>query len=410
MQKYFLARLLRLCLFLCIGGVLFFSGCAKPPPPIAPDGFKALTPAEAEKVVKAWGDEQLPFPDVAAAQHAVSMSLDYAAAKGERDTGLRLEGRPVLWTHIHESLEELEALLPDMEREPESLAEDFHWYEMTPESLMTGYYAPLLDASLEPDPAYPYPLYAPPNDLKVLDLGAFHPRWEGQRLIYRIEDDEAKPYHDRKAIDYEGALAGKGLELAWLKDPVEVFFLHIQGSGLIETGNGTRKYALYAGKNGRKYVSLGRELIERELMERDRVSMQAISGFLSDNPDLVPELLSTNPSYVFFRLADDGPFGAFGRILTPKVSVAVDPKRIPLGAALVVQSELPTAGEFGRRDTVPTTFLAFAQDTGGAIKGERLDYYLGVGDAAAEIAGRLKSPSRAWLLLSKRVVEQLLAD
>ncbi|MFO7877484.1 MAG: murein transglycosylase A [Desulfovermiculus sp.] len=299
------------------------------------------------------------------------------------------------------SLKHMLRILPELQTDPGLLAREFTCYELRPQPLFTGYYEPRLQASLEQAPGYPYPLYALPENLQTIDLGRFHPRWKGQRLVYRMKDGEIAPYHARAEIDGQNALQGKAEVLAWAKDPVDVFFLHIQGSGQLELPDGQRAYIGYAGKNGHEYVSLGRVLVERGHLSFEDLSMQSIKAHLSDQPELMPDILFTNPSYVFFELRNDGPYGALGRKLTPMVSLATDPAVIPLGALLAMQVGLP---EMSSKDTL--FGLGLAQDVGGAIQGRHVDLYCGSGDQAGYLAGRLKAQGRLCLLVSRTVASQ----
>jgi membrane-bound lytic murein transglycosylase A len=301
---------------------------------------------------------------------------------------------------LRESLRHLLHILPELEADPGLLAAEFACYELQPGPLFTGYYQPRIAASLEQTPEYSYPLYALPRDLHRVDLSRFHPRWEGQRLIYRIQDGKIAPYHTRAEIDGQNVLEGKAKIVAWARDVLDVFFLHIQGSGQLELPNKDIVHIGYAGKNGHEYVSLGRVLVDRGHMSYKGLSMQSIRTFLSRHPELLPEILFTNPSYVFFRIRPDGPYGAMGQILTPMVSLATDPKMVPLGALVAFEVDLPRK-ERGTR----LTGLGLAQDVGGAIKGRHVDLYCGSGPQAGQIAGGLKSQGRLVLVLSKSVLE-----
>ena len=326
-------------------------------------------------------------------------SLAFVSARPQDAPALNRDGLVVTWAEMRVTLEELLSLLPRLDAEPGLLAERFVWLRVTPEPLMTGYYAPYLDASPVRTEEFSHPLYGVPEDMKTLRLGAFHHRWKGQRLVYRMQDGEPVPYFDREAIDFDGALEGRGLEVAWVRDLTDVFFLHIQGSGLLRFPDGTRHHVLYAGKNGHKYVSLGRVLAERGHLPLQGMSMKVIREFLAVHPELRRELLSTNPSYVFFRLADSGPYGAMGKLLTPRVSMATDPKVLPLGAVLAFDAVLPPEAS-GLSET-RTAGIGLAQDKGGAIKGTRLDYYCGSGPDVEYLAGHIKARATVHLLLSR---------
>jgi membrane-bound lytic murein transglycosylase A len=269
-----------------------------------------------------------------------------------------------------------------------------------PTGLFTGYYEIELAGSRIPDPQNRYPLYRRPPDLVSVDLGEFRDGLKGQRIAGRVIGDSLKPYPDRGQID-RGALANKGLEIAWVADPVDAFFLHIQGSGRVHLNDGSTIRVGYAAQNGHPYLAIGRPLIDRGAIPADRVSMQSIRAWLLANPDEAERVMWLNASYVFFReVAGDGPIGAQGLPLTPGRSIAVDPRSVPLGTPVWLDTTAPsaTAGEVDR----PLRRLMVAQDTGGAIKGAvRGDVFWGHGPEAGEIAGRMKQPGRWWLLLPR---------
>lgn len=240
----------------------------------------------------------------------------------------------------------------------------------TPPALFTGYYEPELKGSLTRSPRYAWPLYRKPPELA-----------DGQL------------WHPRSVIE-GGILRGRGLELVWLDDPVEAYFLQVQGSGRVRLPDGRVMRVGYAGKNGHPYRSIGQELIRRGATMAD-VSAQDIKVWVRANPAAGRELLHMNPSFVFFRKledlpADRGPIGAMGRSITPLRSVAIDPAHTPLGAPVWVEKD-------GRE---PLRRLMIAQDTGGAIKGpQRADIFYGTGFDAGETAGRVKDGGRMIVLL-----------
>ncbi len=334
---------------------------------------------------------------------ALEGSLRYLRRKPANEPAVRGDGLECTWGDLKETVQELLALLPRLDAHPQYLRDNFDWYMLTPSTLMTGYYEPLIHASPAPSVEYPFPLYGMPGDLKIADLGDFHSRWEGQRLIYRVENGRIRPYPTRKEIDSDGVLDKKGAELAWVRDLVDVFFLQIQGSGRLIFPDGTVRHVLYAGKNGRPYVSLGKVLIHKGYMSSDDMSMQGIRTFLKNRPELVEDLLNTNPSYVFFKLAQDGPYGAMGAVLTPLVSVASDPARVPLGSVLIESVALPPE----RDEAAALSMVGLAQDRGGAITGDHLDLFCGAGELAAFLAGHMQEPARACILVrSKKRAQQ----
>lgn len=265
------------------------------------------------------------------------------------------------------------------------------------EGLLTGYYVPDLKGSRTASADYPYPLYSRPEDLLVIDLSDVYPDLGNYRLRGRIEGHRVVPYWDRGDIDgHTQPLAGQ--ELFWIDDPVELFFLQIQGSGRILLDNGERVMVNYADQNGHPYKSIGKYLLDQGAMTRDQMSMQNIRAWARNNPSEVGNLLNHNPSYVFFRELGGGvqsPPGALGVPLTPGRSLAVDRRHIPLGAPVFVATTWPNSDQ-------PLQRLMMAQDTGGAIKGRiRGDFFWGMGDQAGSQAGRMKQSASFWVLLPR---------
>jgi len=266
-----------------------------------------------------------------------------------------------------------------------------------PEGLFTGYFEAELHGAREPSPRYRVPLYKRPDDLVSVDLGAFRQEWNGQRVVGRVQDRRLVPYSTRAEID-SGVLAGRGLELLWVDDPIDAFFFHVQGSGRILLDDGTAVRVGFDGRNGHPYTAIGRELIRRGVISREDMSMQAIHEWLAANPAEAPKVMAENASYIFFRsIEGPGPIGAQGVVLTPGRSLAVDRTVIPLGAPLWLETTDPFHP--GR----PLRQLVIAQDTGSAITGAvRGDLFWGAGKAAETAAGSMKQPGRYFLLLPFR--------
>ncbi|MBI4183991.1 MAG: MltA domain-containing protein [Proteobacteria bacterium] len=264
------------------------------------------------------------------------------------------------------------------------------------EGLFTGYYEPELEGSWTQGEKFTVPLYRRPDDLVMVDLGLFRDELRGRRIAGKVVEGWLRPYESRREIE-GGGLAGRGLELLWVDDPIAAFFLQVQGSGRVRLPDGQTVRIGYAGQNGHDYVSVGRVLIERGALAREGASLQSIRVWLKANPKAAAEVLAANPSFVFFRVVPgDGPVGALGVALTPGRSLAVDPLFVPLGVPLWLDLEDPlAAGTRLRR-------LVLAQDTGGAIRGPiRGDLFWGAGAEAEERAGRMKSRGRYFLLLPK---------
>jgi membrane-bound lytic murein transglycosylase A len=268
------------------------------------------------------------------------------------------------------------------------------------EGLVTGYYEPLLRGDRMPTARARFPLYAAPDDLITVDLASVYPELKNLRLRGRLVGNKVVPYPTRKEIEASVANGNgfKGTPIAWAEDPVDLFFLQIQGSGRIELPDGTHLHVGYADHNGHPYQSVGKLLVERGELKLEQASMQGIKDWGAKNPDKLPELLASNPSFVFFRELPNGlpgPLGSLGVPLTGGRSIAVDPRFIPLGAPVFLATTQPNS-------SLPLNKLVMAQDTGGAIRGGvRADFFWGFGNEAAELAGRMKQRGRMWVLLPK---------
>ncbi|MEO7497634.1 MAG: MltA domain-containing protein [Massilia sp.] len=264
--------------------------------------------------------------------------------------------------------------------------------------LITGYYEAMLHGARKRGGAFQTPLYRVPDDLITVDLGSVYPELKNMRLRGRLVGKKVVPYSTRAEIE-RADLSGK--ELLWVDDPVEAFFLEVQGSGrvqLADTGETVR--VTYADQNGHPYKAIGRWLVEQGQMTPAQASAQSIKAWIVANPGRRQELFNANPSFIFFReerVSDPavGPKGALGVALTPARSVAVDPAFLPLGAPVFLATTRP-GGE------VPLQRLMMGQDTGGAIRGAvRADFFYGFGDEAAHNAGLMKQRGAIWVLLPK---------
>jgi membrane-bound lytic murein transglycosylase A len=270
--------------------------------------------------------------------------------------------------------------------------------------LFTGYFEPVFEARRMPDDEFKYPIYRKPEDLIEIDLSLFRDEFKGQTIMARIEGDRVLPYFSRSEIDGQKAIAGKGLEIAWLKDPLDVDFLQIQGSGRLQLEDGQSIRVGYAGKNGRPYRSIGRYMIDQGLLEREEVSMQRIRSYLSEHPEIIEEVLNYDPSYVFFRILGEGPVvGCINVPLTPGRSLALDLGLFPGGALAFISNEKPVVNQAGEI-TGWQDFSRFVlvQDTGGAIRGSgRADLFWGCGPYAELAAGHLKHDGDLYILVKK---------
>jgi membrane-bound lytic murein transglycosylase A len=262
-------------------------------------------------------------------------------------------------------------------------------------AFVTGYYEPEIAASRTHLPGYDVPIYAKPEDLVELDPATAAARDTIRRG--RMEKGVLVPYYERAEIE-DGAVAGRGLEIAWAADPVDLFFLQIQGSGRLRLPDGGVMRIGYASQNGRDYVGIGKLMKDRGLLQPGHTTMQDIVKWLRDHPDEGKALMRENKSYVFFKeLTGPGPLGGLGAPVTPRATVAADPSFTPLGAPVLLDLDRPEANG-----------LWVAQDTGGAIKGaNRFDTFWGAGDDAAAIAGGMTGRGRAWLLLPKGTLARI---
>ena len=265
----------------------------------------------------------------------------------------------------------------------------------------TGYFEPSIAGSRTPLPGYDTPVYAMPDDL-VRSWPKDMPQSErtGRPPLGRIDaNGDYQLYYERGQIE-DGALAGRGLEIAWVKDPIEFFFLQIQGSGMLVDPQGRIMRIGYAGQNGREYVGIGRVMADRGLIGGDTgyaTSMQGIVQFLRDHPDQGREIMRLNKSWIFFTELTTGPKGALGVEVTAGNTVAADPEAMPLGAPVWLDLD---------RDVADGLWIA--QDTGGAIKGpNRFDTFWGNGERAAQIAGGMSGRGQAYLLLPRGTLDSL---
>jgi membrane-bound lytic murein transglycosylase A len=350
-----------------------------PPEPPRPVGFEALPD---------WPGDDLP-----AALAPLLRGCEALRARWPADrplgTGPGAAFRPGNWAGACAEAEALAETLPAAPDARMAALREFLERRFRPVAmgtgLLTGYYEPELRGAEAPGGPYRVPLLGPPPGLAPEDIGP------------------PPPLPDRAAIE-AGALAGLGLEMAWVDSAADAFFLHIQGSGRLRLEDGRVLRLGFAGKNGHPYRSIGRVLIEAGEIPREAMSMQALRGWLdAAPPEAAAALLRSNPSYVFFRplpglAAEEGPLGAMGVPLTPGRSLAVDPAHIPYGAPVYVAARDPLDG-------APLRRLMLAQDTGGAIRGPaRGDVFWGWGDLAGTRAGLMRETAEVFVLLPRDAV------
>ncbi len=266
------------------------------------------------------------------------------------------------------------------------------------QNTVTGYYEPLILASRQRTGDYQWPLYSAPPDLLTIDLGEVYPELAGKRIRGKLQGKRVVPYDTRAQI---AAASEQPPVIVWAADPVEAFFLQIQGSGRVQLPDGSVIRLAYADHNGRPYASIGKWLAEQGELSLAQASMQNIKAWAKRNPQRVQEMLNANQAMVFFNeeaIADPalGPKGAYGIPLMAGRSVAVDTTFVPLGAPVYLSTQYPASDKRLQK-------LVFAQDTGAAIRGAaRTDFYWGSGEQAGAMAGRMKQRGDMWVLWPKQ--------
>lgn len=318
---------------------------------------------------------------------------------------------------ILDSLQEFDRLLDDWSCRPCFAREIERRFELVPSSmdsattdvLFTGYYQPVIDGSLVRTEKFRYPVYGRPADLIIAEQVLLKPQLSVEKIVGRAEGEDFLPYYTRREIDQESRLEGRGLEIAWVADPIELFFLHIQGSGIIRLPDGTQLQVGYAGQNGWPYRSIGRLLIDDGKLTKDEMSMQRLRRYLRENSQEQSQILNSNPSYIFFRLNPAGPMGSLEVPVTAERSLATDAGLFPKGALVFVSTEIPVvsgAGELTGWRAV-TRFM-LNQDTGGAIRGpQRADIYFGAGETAATMAGYMNRQGKMFFPVLRKANQSL---
>jgi membrane-bound lytic murein transglycosylase A len=279
----------------------------------------------------------------------------------------------------------------------------FDLYQSTGENgtgivTFTGYYLPLLEGSLKADRTYRYPLYRLPDDLIRREVPS-----SGRITAVRMENGREYPYYTRKHIDQEGVLAGRGYEIAYLKDPFDSYLLHVQGSGILILPDGTKLHLHFGGSNYHPYRSLREEMLKDGILHPDNASMESIRSYFAQHPHKLQAYLNRNKRYTFFSIWGNTMVGSLGVPLTPGRSIAVDKQIFPAGALSYVITTIPSVNPFYKKGaTIPWSRFVLNQDEGGAIKGpHRVDIYWGTGTEAEYIAHHMKQPGKLYYLVLK---------
>lgn len=285
----------------------------------------------------------------------------------------------------------------------QQIREHFDVYQSTGEKgdgtvIFTGYYIPQLKGSLEMDEEYSYPLYRLPDDLIIKEYKA-----DGSKKALRIENGKEHPYYTRKQIDQEGVLQGKGYEIAYLKDPLDCYTLHVQGSGTLLFPDGTTLNLHFSGSNYYPYHSLREEMLKDGVLSPENASMESIRTYFSDHPDQLQPYLNRNERYTFFKMGKGEIVGCLGLELTPERSIAIDKQIFPAGALSYIVTTVPAVNtSMDVERYVPWSRFVLNQDEGGAIKGShRVDIFWGTGDRAKAVASHMKQPGELYYLIAK---------
>ncbi len=387
--------------WIVIGVVLLLSGCAPIKTPTVvetPPALVKLSPSAYPAL-----SDDLNYEGL---NHCIQMSLTYLR-KIPRDRAFAFGADAYTAAHLIRSLEVFQEFIqtgPSADRINEMVRRDFLVYRAAGASekvLFTGYYEPLLKGSIKETALYHYPIYSRPDDLVTIDLSAFSAKYAGETITGRYTGQTLVPYYDRKTIENREIF--KGQALAWVGDPVDLFFLHIQGSGKILLDQGKTLNVHYHATNGHPYRSIGKILLDQGKIPKSEISMQAIRAYLKAHPEDQETILSANPSYVFFKTETDGPLGNLNVPLTRGRSIAVDKKIFPPAALMYIQTQKPVMTETGQLGTWED-FGRFAlnQDTGGAITGPgRADVFWGNGPYAELAAGHLQHRGDMYFLILK---------
>ncbi len=270
-------------------------------------------------------------------------------------------------------------------------------------AFFTGYYEPILQGRLTPTEQFSTPLYETPKDLLKADLGAFKKELKGQRIIGKVKGNQFIPYDSREQIAYYESLKERAKPITYVLNDVELFFLQIQGSGLVQLPDGSLKRVNYAAQNGHSYHSIGKLLINENKIPKAKMSMQALKTYLYEHPEEVRRILNYNPSYTFFREVSEGPLGYIEVPLTPGRSIAMDRKLIPRGGLAFITTQAPV---FQKNELVgwkPLQRFVLTQDTGGAIRGHgRADIFWGHGELAELKAGYMQKTGHIFLLVARK--------
>lgn len=340
--------------------------------------------------------------DFAALDLAIDRSVKYYEGSG-RNIICRMADKFIGAKQMKDSLLAFRKIIKSdasIEEKKNQIRQEFDIYRAAGDEkyggvLFTGYYEPLLEGSLTPTDKYKYPLYKKPPDLVMKAIS------KNETKISRMENGEAVPYYTRREIDVEGVLRGKNLELVWVSDPVDLFSLHIQGSGKIKLENGTLITVGYAQDNGRPFRSITKFMLDSGKISSRDASYQHVFLRGKEEQEMY-DILSYNERYIFFRFVEE-PIGSLGQPVTPDRSIATDPDYFPQGALAFIRLRKPVFDAEGNiSQRVAFSRFVLSQDKGSAIKGPgRVDLFCGFGADAQSTAGSLKEKGELYFLIKK---------
>ncbi|MDT8287258.1 MAG: MltA domain-containing protein [Elusimicrobiales bacterium] len=385
-----------------------------PPCPAVP-----VEPPEVKAIFKVSPENVPSFKDAGSMKRllkAAELNLAYARKLAPSAIAYDFDGRKVGKAELEASSAEFLKLL-GLAKTPEELdalvKERFDVYQLagrdsTGTVVFSSYYEPTLEASPVRTDEYKYPIYAKPPDMVTADLSLFNPKFKGERISGMLDGSRLVPYLDRDAIDFRGALEGKGLELAWFTNRADIMDLHIEGSGRLQYPDGKQVKALFAATNSLKFKGWLTALVESGALTREGLSHEKGKEYIKNNPDKERAIMTANPRYTFFRIKqitdpEEGPDGTYGLPLVGWRSVAADNSLVPMGTLAFMRATVPDVTEEGKMlGKKEDSRFVFCQDTGGAIKGPgRIDYFAGHGKKARSFAFKLWDTGTIHLLLLK---------
>jgi membrane-bound lytic murein transglycosylase A len=381
-----------------------------PQPPVLPP----IIPKPAPPLVRVPALQLPPFTDdmdLESLETAIEKSLQYYKRAGGKGP-VRMDDTWVSVKDLRDSLIALREILRSGETaevKQTRIQETFDVYQSTGSDgentvLFTGYFESIMKGSRKRTERFKYPVYRAPADAITVNLGRFGEKYKNEQLIGRVKNGELIPYYTRGEIEEYGSLAERDLELAWVDDRVDLFFLHTQGSGKIELTDGKLLQIGYALKNGRPFQSVSSYLLKMGKITPQENSYKEIKKYLKEHPEELSEILGYNESFIFFRIVKEGPVGAIEEILTPGRSIATDPDVFPKGAIAFMRARKPILDKEGNVESwIPFSRFVVSQDVGGLIKGAgRVDLFCGSGGEAEMLAGSLKEKGELYFLVKKR--------